>query len=406
MSYNVNAEETNPTSSNFALNFEGSPEQVTVLPNTAFEFATGTIECWLKPATSTANRAFVSMRSNGANSRFSLHINESTNQILIYASAHGVGNVVVTGGIDPNTWYHVAIVMKSSGSDIYVNGVLEGTITQRIDIGQTGKDFVIGSANDPTFSIEAFTGDIDEVRVWNVERTAAEILNNYTNCLEGTEAGLVAYYNFEDGIGSPNLSDLTSNGFDGTLNNIDVSNSYLGNAPITCVSCPLEMSDIVAVTVESPIDTSTTTAGLDLTSSQTGATYQWIDCNDNNNVIAGETNATYTATANGDYAVVVTMNNCSDTSACVAVSTVGVNENELFNQVAIYPNPSNGVVNISLGNLKDVEVKVYSTTGKLIYQQKNINTPKYQFEIKATTGVYFIKLSSKTAVKHFKVIKN
>ena len=459
MSYNVNAEEANPVTSNFSLNFEGGTEQVTVPNDAMFEFSTGTIECWLKPGVSSNSQAFVSMRSNGAVSRFSLHINENSNHILIYASAHGVGAIPVAGGIDPDTWYHVAIVMKNSGSDIYVNGVLQGSLLQRIDVGLLGKDFVIGSANDPTYLQEAFTGDIDEVRVWDVERTAVEILANYSNCLKGPESGLVAYYNFEDGTSSFTLSDLSSNGFNGTLNTIDPFNSYVANAPITCLSCDLEMSSIVTVTVSpvlsgvnntticatesvvingttynaatptgteiftvgvnscdstvtvslnvlTAIDITVTNTAPTLTANQTGAIYRWLDCNNGNAVISGENSQTFTATANGDYAVEITVGNCVDTSACVNITSVGVKENFLFNAVNIYPNPNKGLVNINLGDLKEVIVKVFNTQGQIVHQKTNINTPTYQFEITEAKGIYFIELNADGKTKRFKVIKD
>ena len=47
-----------------------------------------------------------------------------------------------------------------------------------------------------------FTGNIDEFRFWNVARTAQEIADNYKLILKGDEPGLVAYYHFDDGMGT------------------------------------------------------------------------------------------------------------------------------------------------------------------------------------------------------------
>ncbi len=65
------------------------------------------------------------------------------------------------------------------------------------------------------------------------------------------------------------------------------------------------------------IDNSTITNGNAITANQTGATYQWIDCNDTT-LIPGATNASYAA-ANGNYAVIITLGSCSDTSDCVSI---------------------------------------------------------------------------------------
>ena len=41
-------------------------------------------------------------------------------------------------------------------------------------------------------------GNIDEVRVWNFARTAGQIRENYQRSLDGTETGLVGWWNFDD----------------------------------------------------------------------------------------------------------------------------------------------------------------------------------------------------------------
>ena len=63
-----------------------------------------------------------------------------------------------------------------------------------------------------------------------------------------------------------------------------------------------------------------------LTADQTGATYQWLDCDDNNAIINGETNQSYTPAVTGNYAVEVTLNGCVDTSACFLVDYTGIEE--------------------------------------------------------------------------------
>ena len=47
-----------------------------------------------------------------------------------------------------------------------------------------------------------------------------------------------------------------------------------------------------------------------------GTTYQWVDCNNNFAVISGETNSIFSTQNSGDYAVEVTINDCSAISDC------------------------------------------------------------------------------------------
>lgn len=66
--------------------------------------------------------------------------------------------------------------------------------------------------------------------------------------------------------------------------------------------------------------------GSVLTANQTGATYQWLDCDNNYAVINSETNQSYTPAVTGNYAVEVNMNGCVDTSDCFLVDHTGIEE--------------------------------------------------------------------------------
>jgi uncharacterized delta-60 repeat protein len=76
---------------------------------------------------------------------------------------------------------------------------------------------------------------------------------------------------------------------------------------------------IVRLNGECLVNANVSVSGITLTSAQSGATYQWIDCNNSNAPIDGETSQSYTPDESGDYAVVITIGNCEETSACVSV---------------------------------------------------------------------------------------
>jgi hypothetical protein len=52
-----------------------------------------------------------------------------------------------------------------------------------------------------------FNGLVDELRIWNVARTDAEIMANFDKALVGNEAGLVGYWKFDDAPGSLTAAD-------------------------------------------------------------------------------------------------------------------------------------------------------------------------------------------------------
>lgn len=119
------------------------------------------------------------------------------------------------------------------------------------------------------------------------------------------------------------------------------------------------------ITISLTIDTvnkTVTQSGATLTAAATGSTFQWINCG-NNSQVQGATSATFTATANGSYAVVVTKNNCSDTSACFSVTGVGIDEVAGL-KVSVYPNPSNGIFTI--------EMPTYTLEKIVLVQAKNL----------------------------------
>lgn len=97
-------------------------------------------------------------------------------------------------------------------------------------------------------------------------------------------------------------------------------------------------------------DVKTDLSGNVLSASQTGAIYQWLDCQKNHAPILGETNQNFTPSKNGNYAVIVTMNNCSDTSACININTIGLDKPVKINSLIIFPNPSTGELFIRSDN--------------------------------------------------------
>ncbi|RLD22025.1 MAG: hypothetical protein DRI54_08700 [Bacteroidetes bacterium] len=88
------------------------------------------------------------------------------------------------------------------------------------------------------------------------------------------------------------------------------------------------------------------------------------------------------------------------------LTIVGINETTLFSSVSIYPNPNTGLININLGSLSDVSIKVLNVSGQLIYYKENIIIPIYQFELDASPGIYILELNAKGEKQQFKLVKN
>ena len=157
------------------------------------------------------------------------------------------------------------------------------------------------------------------------------------------------------------------------------------------------------------VDASATQNGVVLTANAIGASYQWLDCDNNLMVIAGETNQSFTATSNGNYAVVVSENGCSDTSACMSINGVGLTTltSSQSLKVLVYPNPTTGLVNIDVGEKRDATVVVRD----VLLREVNRTAINWQqtvmIEIPGSPGAYFIEVITATGNRSItRVVKN
>ena len=146
-----------------------------------------------------------------------------------------------------------------------------------------------------------------------------------------------------------------------------------------------------------PVDVSTTSIGNNsITSNATAATFQWLDCNNNYAVITGETNALFIATVNGSYAVQVIQNGCIDTSSCVVLANVGINEVANGFGILVYPNPNTGEFTVEkpVKLNKAVEVKILDATSKMIIDKVlPIRKQKLSINIRGySNGVYYLQM--------------
>ena len=150
--------------------------------------------------------------------------------------------------------------------------------------------------------------------------------------------------------------------------------------------CVNEATETVIVNVVP--DVAVTLSGTTLTVTQTSAAYQWIDCE--NNPIAGATNQSFTATVNGDYAVIIENEyGCADTSACYNINTVGIKSLEQ-NEWSMYPNPSAG--NIHIRSSVSGNFTVINNLGQeLIRFDVQAGIENIVSLIHLPDGVYFIK---------------
>jgi len=109
------------------------------------------------------------------------------------------------GRVDARLWHHVAATLQRSARTltVYLDGVqvAQGVLgaetlgnTLPVQIGRSGPQ-----------SGKYFHGRLDDVRIWNVARSAADIASSYRSELSGSQAGLLANWKFNEGVGSTAL---------------------------------------------------------------------------------------------------------------------------------------------------------------------------------------------------------
>ncbi len=117
---------------------------------------------------------------------------------------------------------------------------------------------------------------------------------------------------------------------------------YIPNG--TCdsiVMTTLTVTDEIITDISVSTDLTTITAAT-----TTGATYQWVDC-DTGLAIAGETDTSYTVATAGNYAVIINIGECTDTSECAFASdAVGTAELVLTTGFAAFPNPATEQIHV------------------------------------------------------------
>ncbi|ASS47266.1 MAG: hypothetical protein A3D31_15585 [Candidatus Fluviicola riflensis] len=142
--------------------------------------------------------------------------------------------------------------------------------------------------------------------------------------------------------------------------------------------------------------------GLGTLTGSGGSPVQWINCT-TNTPVAGATSATFSPTVNGTYAIVVGNGiGCSDTSDCLIVDYIGLNENSSLNAI-IYPNPATDEVTIIFEG-SSAGLIVRDALGKIV-QTQTIQNGEAISLAGIQTGVYFFELTTDQGKMTEQVVK-
>jgi hypothetical protein len=277
----------------YALDFTANTHYIQIgnLPNmTQF-----TLEAWIYPRNiGKTNRIFTKFNGSG-NTAGSIIFDILSGGTLRLGIANGTTFTNATSPsntILANTWQHVAGMFDGNKITVYVNGEKVGETSFSYTIPSYTLDWRVGIDANTTSDVEYFDGKLDELKIWNVARTAEQIKQNYRKSLTGNESGLVVYYNLDEGSGITATNKASSGGFNGVINGatwiageVDLYVNkiliQLSDGEMKSIkTIPQLVSDIDAI----PVMTSNTTpSGIASASSEYNATFSAWKAFDNVN---------------------------------------------------------------------------------------------------------------------------
>lgn len=171
----------------------------------------------------------------------------------------------------------------------------------------------------------------------------------------------------------------------------NTSGTYLQTL-MNAVGCDSTLTLILTITT---VNTGITQAANVLTANASPANYQWLSCNPFQ-LISGEINQSFSPTANGDYAVIITQNSCVDTSSCFTVSGLGLAAYTDMLYLDIKPNPAYDLIHVDLGNMENEKIKFLyfiNAMGQVLDEIPVANTrTNYTVDVsKYARGIYYLK---------------
>ena len=231
----------NSSYTNYSYQFDGADDYVTIGGSTDInqgQFPKKTIEAWFK--TNDNSNKQVIYEQGGGSRGLNLYIKDGKLYAGGWNRVEGnwsPGTWLLTSAISNNQWHHVVLTLNGGGTKsagafkLYLDGELKGTgegsQLWHHNYAVIGKTRAKSRYDDGTTSSGfTFNGFIDEVRLWNTERSLSDIVDNKDKVLSGYEKDLVAYYNFQEATNNiANDSDPNSPINNGTISGAVISNS-------------------------------------------------------------------------------------------------------------------------------------------------------------------------------------
>jgi len=190
---------------NSGLMFNGSDENLIVQHKTDFDAQENfTIEAWIY-ANSWKNQSWAGSIVNKdehvtVESGYGFRAGADGQLSFVMGTTSGWNEVLSGNVMNVEQWHHVAVTVGSGVLTLYIDGSQAASEPYTGTINTSDINVYIGES--AGFAGRNWDGIIDELRMWNVTRTQAELADNASVALTGSEPGLVMYIPMNEGMGT------------------------------------------------------------------------------------------------------------------------------------------------------------------------------------------------------------
>jgi len=198
---------------NYSMFFSGTSSYIKFQNTASTVFTTVTMSAWVKLTAQQTSKIVEKGDWNGFGLSCDLYKGFGAGVYLKNSS----GSNILWGSNQPvlNHWYYLAMTFDGTTLCLYVDGVLRNTSTTTSGMWGNTYPITIGSDSGNQKFVKGY---IDEVSIWTVALSAAQVAANMNMPLVGNETGLYAYYQFNEGSGTT-VYDKTTHHYDGPVTN-------------------------------------------------------------------------------------------------------------------------------------------------------------------------------------------
>lgn len=216
------------------LEFNGTTGYIEIPNKSSIKPINGfTVETWVLGNNALLNNGCI-YSTDSSNSDTSITIETIGRRIgVTLRTSNGLFFLTSNDTIPTNNWAHVAVSYNGAELTVYVNGDTAGTIVATGTVLYKASPVYIGrrSGSKSTAGVSVLNGGLDEFRIWNIERTQTQIIENMHRKLANfSEPNLVAYYRMNEAFPSALVADASGNCNSGTLVNLNPNTQWLNGS--------------------------------------------------------------------------------------------------------------------------------------------------------------------------------